>query len=263
MHGEAQQIFSRLASTYDEVRPGYPDELYEVIRGECSIEENSLILEIGAGTGIATEEMYTRFQSPMTALEPGLESFDRLRSRMLGYEGVSVLNTSFERFVPVRPFDCIVSATAFHWVDRKTRFALADRSLKEEGSLILFWNNYSRTDDSFFDEIQAVYKHYYPVKTFNNDIRIIQRKSIEDRKREITKSGLFEIVRHEEFLVYRTYSADDYVRLLKTFSKNAKRPAESMSIFYEKMNELVASRGGLKLPILVDLNIARKAKPRI
>lgn len=252
--------FTGDAATYDDVRPGYPDELYEIIASECQVDEKTEVLEIGAGTGIATEEMDAQWHAQITALEPDVDSFTFLQNRFRGRDNITLCNTSFEAYTRLKPFDLVVSATAFHWADRRTRFYRAHRSLTEEGALILFWSNFSRTDDRIFDEIQAIYKRYYPMKTFNNDIRIIQRKSIEDRKRSITKRGLFTIVRHEELYTHRMYSGPEYVKLLKTFSKNAMRPADSMALFYTKMEELITSHGGLDLPILIDLNIARKVK---
>jgi SAM-dependent methyltransferase len=257
----ASRIFSRVASTYDEVRPGYPAEMYETIATECEIGEESRILEIGSGTGVATGEMHEKWNPYITAVEPGINLYEKLMTRFGDNGKITLENTDFENYVPTEKFDFVVAATAFHWVERKVRFIRSFEALKDDGALILFWNNYSRDDDPIFDKIQDVYKNFYPIKTWSNDVRIIQRKSIEDRKIELKRTGLFTLSHHEEFTTYHHFTAAKYVKLLKTFSKNARQPEASMVPFYENMEKLILSNGNnLDLPVLVDLSIAHKIR---
>ena len=258
----APEVFSEVAEVYDEVRPAYPAELYERLGRVAKLSPGSRVLEVGGGTGVATEQILAAWNPSLTVLEPGPELFRFLRRRFRGRERLEVVQAKFEDFKIERKYDVLLSATAFHWVERKRRFLLADGALKAKGFLVLYWNNYSRNDDPLFDEIQTVYKKYYPVKTYNNDIRIIQRKSIADRVKEVARSGLFKLVLSEEFHSRKKFSAAEYVKLLKTFSKNASRSDEVMRKFYEKMEELILARGGsFGLPIHTDLIVAKKARP--
>lgn len=47
-------IFDQAALDYDEVRPGYPEELIEDVISISAIPKDGRILEIGCGTGQAT-----------------------------------------------------------------------------------------------------------------------------------------------------------------------------------------------------------------
>lgn len=252
------EVFSAVTEAYDEARPGYPAELYKTVGDLCRLGGESSILEVGAGTGAATEEILAAWNPRLTLLEPGEGLYRVLESRYGGSGKVTVARARFEDYAAGEAFDAVLSATAFHWIDRKLKFRLARRALKDGGFLILFWNNYSRDDNPLFDEIQSVYRRFYPVKTYNNDIRIVQRKAIDDRVREVERSSLFEIVRRGEYVSRRWFSASAYVVLLKTFSKNAARPPEIMEKFYREMEALLARRGGgLDLPIRTDLIVAR------
>lgn len=258
----APEVFSGIAAVYDAVRPAYPAALYALVGSEYGIGPGSRVLEVGAGGGTATEQIVAAWDPFLTALEPGADLCGLLRERFRGNPKVAIEAVKFEYFEPEAKYDFLFSATAFHWVDRKTRFRRAADALGEGGKLVLYWNNYSRTDDPLFDEIQDIYKKYYPVKTYNKDIRIIQRKSIADRRREVERSGVFRLARNEEFLSSRAFTAADYVKLLKTFSKNAARPAEIMGMFYGKMEELILAKGDrLELPIHTDLIVAEKVSP--
>jgi tRNA G46 methylase TrmB len=45
------------ANNYDDDRPGYPAQMYEDIQKICAVSDQSILLEIGAGSGIATVEL--------------------------------------------------------------------------------------------------------------------------------------------------------------------------------------------------------------
>ncbi len=259
----APEVFSGVAEYYDAVRPSYPAGLYRVVSEELRIGPESSVLEVGAGSGAATAQIVEAWNPRITALEPGTELRGILEERFRGNPKVEIEGVKFEAFEPKRKYDFLFSATAFHWVDRKMKFRLAFDALGEGGGLVLYWNNYSRDDDPVFDEIQAVYRKYYPVRTYNKDIRIVQRKSIEDRRKEVERSGLFRLRRCEEFVERRTFAAAEYVKLLRTFSKNAARSEEIMKTFYGKMEELILSKGDrLELPVHTDLIIAKKILPQ-
>jgi ubiquinone/menaquinone biosynthesis C-methylase UbiE len=53
-------IFDEAALLYDEVRPGYPEELFDDIVALSGIPSGGRILEIGCGTGQARTASWSR-----------------------------------------------------------------------------------------------------------------------------------------------------------------------------------------------------------
>lgn len=55
MHFQGKAIFNAsfdvYANNYDEIRPSYPNELFQDIFSVCNIQNTDEILEIGAGSG--------------------------------------------------------------------------------------------------------------------------------------------------------------------------------------------------------------------
>ena len=49
------EMFDKAADYYDKYRPSYPREIIDTLIAETQIKENSKLLEIGAGSGKATE----------------------------------------------------------------------------------------------------------------------------------------------------------------------------------------------------------------
>src|SRR6266508_1943457 len=56
-----ETVFDQAAGAYDRLRPHYPAELYDAIERLSGIAlPGALIVEVGAGTGIATRELRRR-----------------------------------------------------------------------------------------------------------------------------------------------------------------------------------------------------------
>ena len=61
------RVFGEVAALYDDVRPGYPDQVRQAILDYGGPPVS--IVELGAGTGKGTE-LLAAFDCPITALEP-------------------------------------------------------------------------------------------------------------------------------------------------------------------------------------------------
>lgn len=57
---ERKRTFDTAARLYDEVRPGYPEDLVRDVVSLSGIPQGGRILEIGCGTGQATEAFAAR-----------------------------------------------------------------------------------------------------------------------------------------------------------------------------------------------------------
>ncbi len=251
--------FDNIANIYKKARPGYPQEVYEEIEKHITFSTDTKILEIGAGDGKATWEMYQRWNSQVTALEPGFTLYGLLCKKFMEIETVKIVNTTFEDFIAEEQFDCVIAASAFHWVSKEISYRKAAHILKKKGLIALFWNNFSRNDNSIFDEIQEVYRLYYPEDVYEQDIRKTQAKKTDERRKELESSRFFRLISHREYAHSKTYTAKEYVELLNTFSDNSTKDTESLLAFYKEIENLIKENGDrLELPIHVNLEIGEK-----
>ena len=62
------RVFGEVAALYDDIRPGYPDELLEALTAFHG-GVPAPVADLGAGTGKATE-LLLRLGSPVIAVEP-------------------------------------------------------------------------------------------------------------------------------------------------------------------------------------------------
>jgi SAM-dependent methyltransferase len=135
---EFGQVFDDVAEAYDEVRPGYPDELVELAMERGGLEPGSRVLEIGCGTGKLTE-LLAAHGLDVDAVEPGQNMVEAARRRVGDGASVRFHVGRFEDLeLPENAFAAVFSATAFHWVDPAVGWRKSASHLVPGGVLALF-----------------------------------------------------------------------------------------------------------------------------
>jgi SAM-dependent methyltransferase len=162
MAGERNRLrttFDEAASLYDEVRPGYPGDLFDDVVSLSGIPSGGRILEIGCGTGQATLP-FARRGYRILCIELGENMAAVARRNLEGYPHAEVRAGAFEESsLQEGSFDLAISATAFHWLDPAIAYPKAAATLRDGGSLALFWNVHVHSDPSeeFFEAAQRGY----------------------------------------------------------------------------------------------------------
>lgn len=136
--------FESLVDDYDAARPHYPQALYD----ELPLA-GSAVLELGAGTGIASAELATRAGSlVVTDLGP------RMLERGLTKHSWPGLVARAEQ-LPFRAeaFDLVCGAQMWHWTDVPAGAEVA-RVLRPGGRLALWWNEVRADGVWWFDRQQ-------------------------------------------------------------------------------------------------------------
>ena len=253
------ESFNRIAALYDTARPGYPDELYVELQRLTGVGEKSVVIEIGAGSGIATEQMYHHWHSTIYALEPGAALLAVAEKRLGHIAAIHLIHSSFEEYNAPARCDLITAASSFHWVEPEVKFSRVGELLREGGFVAAWWSIYSRNDKPVFDDIREIYARYHPRPQLQDEFRGIQRQKIAERRSEFEEAPGFSFHAHREFHFTRSFTAEAYVGLLRTFSDNACHPEERIAPFYDRVGACIHdNRDLLEVPIMVNLEVARK-----
>src|SRR5919112_5507394 len=135
-----RSTFDGAALLYDEVRPGYPEDLFDDVIALSRIPAGGRVLEIGCGTGQATVP-FARRGYRILCVELGENMAAVARRNLEGYPRTEVRTGTFEDSpLEEKAFDLAISATAFHWLDPAVAYPKAAGALRDGGSLALFWN---------------------------------------------------------------------------------------------------------------------------
>lgn len=154
--------FTGKSSLYDRYRPGYPKRFFiELFTKYISGNDNFVIADIGAGTGIFTE-LIASIGTDIIAIEPNDEMRAILKERMEDFKQVTCLNGSAENSgVGDKSVDIVTVAQAFHWFDAVAFKKECQRILKKNGLVMLIWN--SRDHSSNLNkETAKISKKYCP-----------------------------------------------------------------------------------------------------
>jgi SAM-dependent methyltransferase len=233
--------FDKQAEQYDAARPGYPSELGEAVLAYAGARPGDALLEIGAGTGKATQ-LFAGRGYQITCVEPGENMAAVAQRKFAGDPGVYFEITSFEDWQtqPER-FTLAYAAQAFHWVQAEKGYAQIFAALKPHGALALFWNRPADAGTALFEEMQAVYAPFEPL--FYNETL-----SLEDEIREMTASihasGLFTPVEVRRFPWTRRFSLPQYLDLVSTYSDHAALPPDARAALFDGLAGLFGRHAG-------------------
>lgn len=247
--------FDSDAANYDAIRPRYCAELFQKIIDAAELQPGKTCLEIGPGTGQATEPILAT-GCCVTAVELGKHLADYLADKYAQNENLTVWQDDFLNYPEEQQFDLIFSATAFHWIPREEGLAKVKRLLKPGGVLALFWNHPlpgGGVDTPGDVALQKVYRKYGKGRRDTP----FDGSSCPAYCDALRAAG-FEDVRFELLESWRYLDGEHYVMLLRSYSDHAKMTQEEQMVFERDMRSAIDSIGG-ELPIrdLMDLYFAR------
>ncbi len=158
--GEGRRLFGLDPEGYDDVRPEYPDWIFESLRRSGALYRGAATLEIGPGPGTATGRLLELGADPLTLLEPDERFAERLAltTRAAGSR-CTIVHQSFEDTEPGEgQFDLVAAATSFHWLDPVPALRKVRGILRDDGCLALFWNVFQDLNkpDPFHDATAAL-----------------------------------------------------------------------------------------------------------
>jgi SAM-dependent methyltransferase len=221
-----RSTFDEAAELYDRTRPGYPAALFEDLARLAGVGPGCRVLEVGPGTGQATVPLAER-GCRIVAVELGEHLAAVARRRLARFPAVQVVTAAFEDWpLPAEPFDLVLAATAFHWIDPAVRVAKAADALRPGGALATIATHHIAGGDlAFFDEAQACYERWDP-ETPPGGARLPSAAEVPSSSEELDRSGRFGPAVFRRYEWERSYSTAGYRGLLLTYSGHrALRPA--------------------------------------
>lgn len=241
MAAEKRWAFDEVADLYDRARPGYPAELFADLVALAALAPGARVLEIGCGTGQATVPMAERgFR--ITAVEMGPNLAAIARRNLAAFPAVEVHDADFESWrLPDEPFDLVMAATAFHWIDEGLRHRKAAAALRPGGVLAVFASlHVAGGTQDFFEEVQECYRRFDPETPPDST----GPQPAEDIADDPIGGEGFEPKVHRRFVWERAYTTETYLDVLRTYSGHRILAPHALEELLRCIGEVLEARYG-------------------
>lgn len=235
--------FDEAPELYDRVRPGYPEEAFEDLATLARLRPGSRVLEIGCGTGQATVPLAARgFEVVAVELGAGLAKV--ARRNLATFPAVDIVNAAFEEWpLPPAPFDAVVAATSFHWLDPNVRLAKVSDALLPGGALALISTHHvAGGDGPFFVEVQRCYETWMPDTP--KGLRLPNAGEVPHHGEDLEASGQFTNAVFRRYERELTYTTREYRDLLLSYSNHRALASDAREGLLACIGELIDMRFG-------------------
>ncbi len=151
---ETTHKFTGKADVYSKYRPGYPAEYINYLISYNNLSQDSIIADIGSGTGILTRQLLDK-KLKVIAVEPNNEMRDVAEKALNGYQNfISINGTAEKTGIRQISVDLITAAQSFHWFD-KNKFKLeCGRISKPNSKVALVWNSRDFSSQFVIDQAE-------------------------------------------------------------------------------------------------------------
>lgn len=196
-----REEFEAQAAEYDRHRPRYPEPLFDAVVAAVGVANEDAI-DVGAGTGIATEPLVRRGLR-VVAIEPAPAMAAVARSKIRS-RGEVVVST-FEEWEPIGPVDLLTAFTSWHWIKPDLGAAKAAFLLPAGGVVALVWMQVIQFGQEPFDTVSGFGDRIQPIE------------ALEPHLRAFENHGAFTEREVMRFPFARDLNADDFIALTRTY----------------------------------------------
>ena len=152
--------FSSRVEHYIKYRPGYPQQVIQTLRERCGLSPNTLVADIGSGTGLLTE-LFLLNGNTVFGVEPNTEMRLAGEELLQNYRDFhSIRGRAEATTLPDQSMDFVIAGQAFHWFDRQSTRREFARILKPGGWVMLVWNERETRSEPFLRAYELLLQKY-------------------------------------------------------------------------------------------------------
>jgi SAM-dependent methyltransferase len=228
-------IFDTIPAQFDRWRPRYCPELFAALGEAARLGPGRELLEIGPGTGQATESLL-RTGCSYTGIELGDNFCALLNKKYGGLDNFRLIHSDFETF-PFAPgsFDAVCSAAAIQWIPEDIAFPKCFSLLRSGGVLAMMYTvaDLRSRNEALYQAIERVYSaHFRPTQKY-------------DRRFNYTNAENYGFKRIGclRFPGIRQFTADEYVSFIGTHSDHISLREPERSAFFGGIRDAILAAG--------------------
>src|SRR3712207_3362726 len=172
MNADPTRRFSNRVEDYIKYRPDYPRALVALLEDECGLTRESVVADVGSGTGILSE-LFLREGVRVYGVEPNREMREAGEELLAAYENFASVDGRAEATTLADDsVDFVTAGQAFHWFDTAAARREFRRILKDDGWAVLVWNDRRTEGTPLLAEYERLLLEY------GTDYKEVDRKSV-------------------------------------------------------------------------------------
>lgn len=243
---------SVLPEEFDKWRSRYCDECFDDVIKYAKLDVDKKVLEIGPGTGQATEPILKTGCSYL-AIELGENFTEAMKNNFSAYDNFQIVNADFETYdFGKDQFDLVYSAATIQWIPEEIGFPKVYNLLKNNGTfaMMLTRTDFKSHNEALYSKIQEVYAKYFHPET--NYTCSLAYSNVENYG--------FKDFECRHYYKTREYNADEFISWTIIQAPHLTLQEPNRSQFITGIKDVILSFGG-KITLLDDivLYLARKS----
>lgn len=245
-----RKVFDSIPEQFDRWRPRYCDEAFNAIIQHANLAPGKRVLEIGPGTGQATEPIL-KTGCDYLCIELGEHLAAYMEEKFQSYDNFHVVNADFESYdFGPQKFDLIYSAATIQWIPEEIGFGRSFDLLKPGGTFaMMLTRDYQTANPALYEEIQRLYgKYFHPEIAYTCHLKYDN----------VVNYGFVDFT-FQTFPAPRILTADEYVEYIGTHCTHIVLPEEDKHNLFEGIRTAIERAGGtITLADTVALFLTRK-----
>jgi ubiquinone/menaquinone biosynthesis C-methylase UbiE len=166
--------FSSRVENYVRYRPGYPNEIIKLLRDDCELKNDSIIADVGSGTG-KLAELFLKNKNHVFGVEPNKEMREAGERLLKNFPHFSSVDGAAEATtLPDQSVDFITAGQAFHWFEHEKCRVEFSRILKSGGWVVIVWNDRRSHATPFLAEYEKL------LLEFATDYEQVNHRRVDD-----------------------------------------------------------------------------------
>ena len=157
---EPKKRFSSRADNYSKFRPSYPENIISFLQSEEVLNKDSIIADIGSGTGILSE-LFLKNGNIVFGIEPNIDMRSTAEINLKNYQNFHSIDGSAESTnLEENSLNIVTVGQAFHWFEQAKARKEFKRILKLDGYVVIIWNNRKRSGSRFLEQYEDLLLTY-------------------------------------------------------------------------------------------------------
>jgi len=246
-----RKIFDSIPEEFEKWRTRYCDDLFADVIEYSKLDSTKTALEIGPGTGQATEPILKTGCSYL-AIELGENLAEYTKNKFSLYDNFEIVNADFETYdFGQQKFDLVYSAATIQWIPEEIGFPKVYNLLKSGGTfaMMMTQTDYKTPNEDLYTKIEEVYsKYFYPEKKYTCNLAY----------NNVEKYGLVDFERRD-YHKTREFNADQFVLYTGTHCDHIALKEPYRTNFFEGLRTAILDAGNkITLKDTIVLYLAKK-----